>query len=407
MRFKNLNSLCYTTRIGDRCDAMNSVELLDRLISFPTVSSDSNLDLIRFVAELLDGRGIAYTIIASPDGRKSNLFATVGPSDASGVLLSGHTDVVPVEGQDWTVPPFAMTQRDGLLYGRGAADMKGFVACALSACLKAAERDLKTPLQLALSYDEEIGCVGVHSLLTMLRMAPHKPLLCIVGEPTEMQVATGHKGKVAARVVCRGREGHSAFAPFALNAIHLGCDFIGALREEQKRLAVDGAHDGDYDVPYTTIHAGKINGGVALNIVPNSCHVDFEIRYVTPDDPEEILGRLRRAADRIAAEGALVAPEASITIDIVNAYPGLDTPPGSHAVAFVKSLIGANITIKVAFGTEGGLFSREVGTPTVVCGPGSIAQGHKPDEYISIEQLSRCDEMLENLLQRLASGLLG
>jgi acetylornithine deacetylase len=383
---------------------MNSVQILDKLIAFPTVSSEPNIELIRFVAGLLEERGIKHTIIDSPDGRKANLFATIGPDDAPGVMLSGHVDVVPIEGQEWTVSPFAMTQRNERLYGRGAADMKGFVACALSACLKAAERNLKTPLHLSLSYDEEIGCVGVHSLLDMLRKAPHRPLLCIVGEPTELRVATGHKGKVAARAICRGREGHSALAPFALNAIHLGCDFVGVLRTEQDRLRREGASDGDYDVPYTTIHVGKMNAGVALNIVPNLCQIDFEIRHVPPDDPEEILGRLRRAADQIAAEGARVAPEAAISIDIVNAYPGLDTPTAAHAVTFVKSLIGANDTTKVAFGTEGGLFSREVGTPTVICGPGSMAQGHKPDEYVSVEQLGRCDEMLENLLRRLGGG---
>jgi acetylornithine deacetylase len=385
---------------------MNSAEILYKLLSFPTVSRDSNLDLVHFVVELLDGHGIEHTIIASEDGHKANLFAAVGPSDMPGVMLSGHSDVVPVDGQDWTVPPFAMTQRDGRFYGRGAADMKGFVACALAACLKAKERDLKTPLQLALSYDEEVGCVGVHSLLSMLRMAPHRPRLCIVGEPTEMHVATGHKGKVAARAVCRGRAGHSALAPLALNAIHLGCDFVAALRDEQKRLMTEGARDDDYDVPYTTVHVGKFNAGVALNIVPESCLIEFEIRYIARDDPDDIIGRLRRAADRIAAEGALVAPEAAITIDIVNAYPGLDTPPDSQAVAFVKSLIGANETIKVAFGTEGGLFSRDVGTATVVCGPGSMAQGHKADEYVTIEQLGRCDQMLDNLLNRLESGRL-
>jgi acetylornithine deacetylase len=385
---------------------MNSAEILNKLLSFPTVSRDSNLDLVRFVVELLDGHGIEHTIIASEDGHKANLFAAVGPSDVSGVVLSGHSDVVPVDGQDWTVPPFAMTQRDGRLYGRGAADMKGFVACALAACLKAKKRDLRTPLQLALSYDEEVGCVGVHSLLSMLKMAPHRPRLCIVGEPTEMHVATGHKGKVAARAVCRGRAGHSALAPLALNAIHLGCDFVAALRDEQKRLMTEGARDDDYDVPYTTVHVGKFNAGVALNIVPESCLIEFEIRYIARDDPDDIIGRLRRAADRIAAEGALVAPEAAITIDIVNAYPGLDTPPDSQAVAFVKSLIGANETIKVAFGTEGGLFSRDVGTATVVCGPGSMAQGHKADEYVTIEQLGRCDQMLDNLLNRLESGRL-
>lgn len=406
MLIENAGALCYAMGLDHRRNAMNSVDLLEKLIAFPTVSRDSNLDLVRFVAELLEARSIKRTIIASPDGRKANLFATVGPSNLAGVMLSGHTDVVPIDGQNWTVPPFAMTQRDGRLFGRGAADMKGFVACALSACLKAGERNLKTPLQLALSYDEEIGCVGVHSLLAMLRTAPQKPLLCIVGEPTEMRVATGHKGKIALRALCRGREGHSALAPFALNAIHLACDFIGVLRAEQKRLAVDGARDADYDVPYTTIHAGKINGGVALNIVPGSCQIDFEIRHVARDDPDEILVRLRREADRIVAESAAVAPEAAIAIDIVNAYPGLDTPLESEAVAFVKSLIGVNSTIKVAFGTEGGLFSREVGTPTVVCGPGSMAQGHKENEYVSLEQLNRCDAMLENLLQRLAGDRL-
>lgn len=381
---------------------MNSVEILHKLISFPTVSSESNLALIRFVGGLLDARGIEHTIIPSRDGRKANLFATVGPGAVPGVMLSGHTDIVPVEGQEWTVPPFSMTHRSGLLYGRGAADMKGFVACALAACFKAADRDLKTPLQLALSFDEEIGCVGVRSLLDMLRTAPQRPLLCIVGEPTGMQVATGHKGKVAARALCRGREGHSALAPLALNAIHLGCDFVAALRQEQKRLMIEGASDSDYDVPYTIIHAGKINAGLALNIVPNFCQVDFEIRYVAPDDPEEIMSRIQRAAEQILAESASCASESAITVEIVNSYPGLDTPPDTQPVAFVKSLIGANDTIKVAFGTEGGLFSREVGTPTVVCGPGSMAQGHKPDEFVSTEQMSRCDGMLENLLQRLA-----
>ncbi|WP_315926586.1 acetylornithine deacetylase [Mesorhizobium sp. SP-1A] len=381
---------------------MDSIRILEKLIAFPTVSRDSNLDLIRYVAETLDGAGVTCDLIRSEDGHKANLFATIGPDDLPGVMLSGHTDVVPVDGQDWTLPPFEMTERDGRLYGRGAADMKGFVATALAACLKAAKMELRTPLHLALSYDEEIGCIGVRSLVDMLRSAPNKPLLCIVGEPTAMQVATGHKGKLAARATCRGREGHSALAPLALNAIHLGCDFVAALRREQDRLAREGARDGDYDIPYTTVHAGKINGGVALNIVPNLCTVDFEIRNVAADDPDAILGRLRDEADRIAKAAAAIAPEASIDIAVTNTYPGLDTPASSEAVAFVKSLTGGNSTMKVAFGTEGGLFSRDLGTPTVVCGPGSMAQGHKPDEFVSVEQMRRCDDMLDNLLGRLA-----
>lgn len=380
---------------------MDSIRILEKLIAFPTVSRDSNLDLIAYVASLLDAHGVASQIIQCEDGHKANLFATLGPAKTSGIMLSGHTDVVPVDGQNWTLPSFEMTERDGKLYGRGAADMKGFVACALAACLKASKMTLKTPLQLALSYDEEIGCIGVRSLIGMLQAAPQRPLLCIVGEPTDMQVATGHKGKLAARALCKGREGHSALAPLALNAIHLGCDFVAALRREQDRLARDGARDGDYDIPYTTVHVGKMNAGVALNIVPNLCQVDFEIRNVAADNPHDILDGLRDEAARIAAEASTIGPEAAIDIDITNTYPGLDTPVRSQAVAFVKSLTGANNTIKVAFGTEGGLFSRDLGTPTVVCGPGSMAQGHKPDEFVSIEQMRRCDDMLENLLRRL------
>jgi len=384
---------------------MKSVELLEKLIAFPTVSSDSNLDLIRFVAELLKSHGIESAIILSPDGRKANLFATIGDGKAPGVMLSGHTDVVPVDGQAWTVPAFSLSRKDGRLYGRGTADMKGFVACAIAACLRAGTLDLKTPLHLALSYDEEVGCIGVHSLVEMLRRAPRPPLLCIVGEPTELQVATGHKGKLAARAVCRGREGHSALAPLALNAIHLGCDFVAVLRREQDHLATQGAHDLAYDVPYSTVHVGKMNAGVALNIVPHICEIDFEIRYIASDDPARIMSRIRQGADQIVSRVAKIAPEAAISIDVTNSYPGLDTPADAQAVAFVKSLIGANNTIKVAFGTEGGLFSRDVGTPTVVCGPGSMAQGHKPDEFVSLDQMRRCDDMLDNLLGRLAAGL--
>ena len=383
---------------------MNTIQILERLIGFPTVSRDSNLDLIRFVVDLLATHGIECRIIPSDDGKKANLFATIGPADVPGVMLSGHSDVVPVDGQDWTLPPFAMTEREGKLYGRGTADMKGFIASALATCIAASKMELRTPLHLALSYDEELGCIGVHSLIDMLRGSPQKPLLCIVGEPTGMQVATGHKGKIGARATCRGREGHSALAPLALNAIHLGCDFVAALRREQERLATDGARDGDYDIPYTTVHVGKMNGGVALNIVPNLCQLDFEIRNVAAENAEDILDRLRAEAEAIAGKARSIAPEAAIDIEVVNTYPGLDTPAASQAVAFVKSLTGANGTMKVAFGTEGGLFSREVGTPTVVCGPGSMAQGHKPDEFVSVEQLGRCDEMLRTLLRRLTES---
>jgi acetylornithine deacetylase len=404
MRLQRRRAAMLHSRLPQWDKEMDSIGILERLIAFPTVSRDSNLDLIAYAADLLGASGIASQIIRSADGHKANLFANIGPADKPGIMLSGHTDVVPVDGQNWTLPPFAMTARDGKLYGRGAADMKGFVASALATCVKASKMALRTPLHLALSYDEEVGCLGVRDLIEMLSAAPQRPLLCIVGEPTDMQVATGHKGKLAARALCKGREGHSALAPLALNAIHLGCDFVRALRDEQDRLAREGARDGDYDIPYTTVHVGKINAGVALNIVPNLCVVDFEIRNVAADDATGILDRLRDAASRIAVDAASIAPEAAIDIEITNSYPGLDTPATSEAVAFVKSLTGANSTMKVAFGTEGGLFSRDLGTPAVVCGPGSMAQGHKPDEFVSVEQLRRCDEMLERLLSRLADG---
>ena len=338
-------------------------------------------------------------------GQKANLYATIGPADRPGVMLSGHTDVVPVDGQDWTVDPFALTARDGRLYGRGTADMKGFLACALNAARLAADRQLATPLHLALSHDEEVGCIGVRRLLDVMEAMPLRPAFCIVGEPTSMAVARGHKGKLAARATCLGRGGHSALAPLALNAVHLACDLVGEIRRKQAGIADHGAADNDYDVPYTTLHVGRIEGGVALNIVPSLCEVEFEIRNLAEDDPQAILAEIRAAAERLAGEARKQAPEAAIGIEVTNAYPGLDTPEDAAVVAFVRSLTGANRTIKVAFGTEGGLFAERLGIPTVVCGPGSMAQGHKPDEFIATEQLARCDAMLAALLDRLEAGL--
>ena len=379
--------------------------ILDRLMAFDTVSAKPNMDLMLWVKGLLDAAGIAVTLIPDATGQKANLFATVGPAGIGGVMLSGHTDVVPVEGQAWTLPPFALTERDGRLYGRGAADMKGFCAAAIVAMLKAATRPLQVPLHLALSYDEEIGCMGVRSLVAALAQAPVKPRFCIVGEPTGMQVATGHKGKVALRATCTGREGHSALAPLALNALHLAADFLNEVRALQARVAAQGHRDGDYDVPYTTIHVGKMAGGVQVNIVPNAATLDFEIRSLAEDDPEALIADLRAAAERIVAPLRADFPEAAIKVERLWDYPGLGTPSDAAVVNFVKGLTGANGTIKVAFGTEGGLFSRDVGVPTVICGPGSMAQGHKPDEYVTLEQLARCEAMLDALITRLESGI--
>ena len=384
---------------------MQTADILARLIGFDTTSSKPNRALMDWVQELLAAAGITAQILPDASGGKANLYATIGPQDRPGVMLSGHTDVVPVDGQVWTRPPFVLTEAEGRYYGRGATDMKGFVASALAAALMAARRPLATPLHLALSYDEEVGCLGVASLIDMLAHAPHLPAMCIVGEPTGMQVATGHKGKIALRAACTGREGHSALAPMALNALHLGADFLGALRRLQDEVAASGLRDGDYDVPYTTLHVGKMQGGVQVNIVPNLCTLDFEIRNLAGDDPQALIDRLRVEADRITAPLKAAFPEAAITIDRLWDYPGLGTPSSAPVVQFVKSLTGANGTMKVAFGTEGGLFSTRLGIPTVICGPGSMAQGHKPDEWVSVGQITRCDAMLAALLDRLEAGL--
>ena len=380
---------------------MKTAEILESLIGFDTVSRNANMALINYVAELFDAAGISYTILKNETGDKGNLYASVGPLDRGGVMLSGHTDVVPVTGQDWTKDPFRLTVADGRYYGRGTTDMKGFVACAVAALLKANSQNLKTPLHLALSYDEEIGCLGVHSLIDMLDAAPHRPAMCIVGEPTNLAVATGHKGKTALKAICTGKEGHSALAPFALNALHLGCDFVAELRDMQYNLAQSGPQDADYDVPYTTVHVGKIIGGDVLNIVPNRCEVFFEIRNIAQDNPCFLMDEMRQRAKKIVTQAKEKASEANIEITITNSYPGLNTPTDAKVVEFVKGLTMANDTIKVAYGTEGGLFSSKIEVPTVICGPGSMAQGHKPDEYVSIEQIERCDAMLERLIAKL------
>ena len=380
------------------------LEIFERLIAFDTVSSNPNIGLMEYVADLLARAGIEPVLIRDSNGGKANLYASVGPAGVGGVMLSGHTDVVPAEGQHWTVPAFALTAQDGRYYGRGAADMKGFVACAIAAMLDAGRRPLKVPLHLALSYDEEIGCMGVGSLIDMLALAPVRPRICIVGEPTGMQVATGHKGKIAMRATCVGREGHSALAPMALNALHLAVDFINVVRDIQARLAQSGLRDGDYDVPYTTLHVGKLHGGLQVNIVPNRAVIDFEIRSLAGEDTDALIAELTAAAAAIVAPLSGAFPEAAIVVERLWDYPGLGTPSDAGVVNFVKSLTGANGTIKVAFGTEGGLFDARLGIPTVICGPGSMAQGHKPDEFVSMEQMARCQAMLAALVDRLVVG---
>ncbi len=380
---------------------METLEILERLIAFPTVSRDPNAPLMDYVAELLRASGIESVLVPNEDGSKANLFASVGGHEG-GVMLSGHTDVVPVDGQDWTRPPFELTRGEGRLYGRGTADMKGFVAASIAAMLRAAKMDLANPLHIALSYDEELGCLGVHSLIDLIAKGPARPSMCIVGEPTDLRVATGHKGKIGMRAICRGVEAHSALAPSGMNALHLAADLMSEIRAEQVKLAETGLRDGDYDVPYSTLHVGKLNGGVMLNIVPNHAVMEFELRNLAGDPPDDVLAPIHAAAERLTAEARERFPQAGgIEIETFNTYPGLDTPGTAEVVRFVQSLTGANGTIKVAYGTEGGLFTEKLGLPTVVCGPGSMAQGHKADEFVTEEQMTRCDAMLSELLERL------
>jgi acetylornithine deacetylase len=377
---------------------MNSVQILERLVRFATVSRDSNLELIEFVRAFLAARGIESRLYPNEAGTKANLFASIGPSGTAGVLLSGHTDVVPVEGQHWSSEAFRLSERGGRLYARGAADMKGFIACALNAADRARRLALRTPLQIALSYDEEIGCVGVRSLLADMARWSERPRLAIVGEPTLLATAIGHKGKAALRAVCHGRAAHSANPARGVNAIHLACELVAATRTQQRDIERRGARDAAYAVPHTTLHVGVIQGGSALNIVPARCELELEIRNMPAEDPATLIDALGAAAAQITAN--MADPDARIELDRIHDYPGLDTSVEAEVVGLVASLTGHREPIKVDFGSEAGLYSA-LGIPSVVCGPGSIEQAHKPDEFIAREQLERCDAMLGALIERL------
>ncbi|MCO5364462.1 acetylornithine deacetylase [Pseudomonas alliivorans] len=376
-----------------------ALDIFKRLIAFETVSSEPNMALIEYVRDLLATKGIESLIVKDETGKKANLFASTGPREQPGVLLSGHTDVVPAAGQAWTVPPFQATLRDGRIYGRGTCDMKGFIALAIDAMLDAADMTLTRPLQLALSHDEEIGCVGVRRLLDVLHLAPVRPFLCVVGEPTLMQFAVGHKGKSSYRTYCRGQEAHSSLAPRAVNAIHLASDFIVELRKSQKQVEQQGVRDDGYDIPYSTVHIGRIDGGKALNIVPNLCTLEFEYRNLPGDDPDQLLEQLRERAEVLVREARQLSGVAAIDIEIMNEYPALETHPSVEAVRMLHAFAEPGTRhIKVSYGTEGGLFAGRLNVPVVVCGPGSIEQAHKPDEFIEESQMNAGERFLQSLL---------
>lgn len=382
----------------------DSTALLAELVSFDTTSRESNLALVDHVGRYLAGLGVASELVRSPDGRKANLWATIGPADRPGVVLSGHTDVVPVDGQDWSSDPFRLDARAGRLHGRGASDMKGFLASALAAVPRMQDAHLRRPVHLALSYDEEIGCIGVRGLIDALRDRPVRPALCVVGEPTGMQVIVGHKGGRSYRCAVRGAEAHSSLAPRAVNAIEHAAELIAFIARLGREMAETGPRDEAYDIVHSTISTGLIQGGTAINIVPGDCAFTFEYRTLPEDDADRIFARIEGfARDQVEPRMRAVDPQAGIGFEPVYEYPPLAIDPAHPGVALVKAAVGRNDDAKIAFGTEGGLFQRDLGIPTLVCGPGSIVQAHKPDEYVEAEQMVRCDAFLARLVERAES----
>ncbi|WP_397474903.1 acetylornithine deacetylase [Pusillimonas sp.] len=375
----------------------SSRQMLERLISFPTVSRDSNLELIQFIQSYLAGLGIGCELFYNPERTKANIFATLGPAEQGGIVLSGHTDVVPVDGQVWTVDPFSLSEQEGRLYGRGTADMKGFIASVLAMVPTFLAKPLSRPVHLAFSYDEEVGCLGVRSMLSEIEKRKNKPQLCLIGEPTSLQPVLGHKGKLAVRCKVQGAACHSAYAPQGVNAIEYAAKLVGRLGDIAEDLAQPQHHDDRFNPPFSTVQTGLIKGGRALNIVPAECEFDFEVRALPGFDPQVVPAELASyAQDELLPKMRSVHAGTDISFEQLAEYPGLATSPDSEAAQLLAALTGSSAFSTVAFGSEGGLFNQ-AGIPAVICGPGSMDQGHKPDEYLTLEQLAACDAMLARL----------
>ena len=377
----------------------NSIEILKKLVSFDTTSFKSNLDLIKFIENYLNDLNIKSELIYDETKNKANLFTTIGPNLQGGIVLSGHTDVVPITKQNWTSDPFILTERDNKLFGRGSSDMKGFIAIVLSRVSAMVEKKLKKPIHLAFSYDEEIGCVGVHSLLDLIKKKSINPEFCIVGEPTSMEMVIGHKGKHAYDVKVDGLSCHSGQAPYGVNAINYASKLINYIEEINKEKSIKGPFDNEYEIPYSTLHTGLIKGGTILNIVPNLCQFEFEIRHLAEDDPLEIIQRIKQYTEELLIkEMHNISSTTNIEINEKINYPGLNISESISPVKQVKELLGKSSHKKVVFGTEGGLFKRELNLPTIICGPGSIDQAHKPDEFISIQQIEKGGTFIDKLI---------
>jgi acetylornithine deacetylase len=380
-----------------------TLELIEKLISFDTTSRNSNLELIEFIRGYLSDLGVDSELVYDDSGAKANLYATLGPTDRAGFALSGHTDVVPVDGQPWASDPFTVVEKDARLYGRGTSDMKSFIAICLALAPEFLVRDIETPVHLAFSYDEEIGCLGVRSLLERLADRAIKPKGCIVGEPTMMKVIRAHKGKLSYRCHVRGREAHSSLIEQGVNAVEAAAEAVACLKGMQRRIRDNGPYDDELEPPYTTVHTGTLHGGTALNIVALAATFEFEFRHLAQDDPHALLAELQAHIEQhIAPEMHAVDAQSGFAFERMSHIAGLDVDENSEIVQLAKALTGANSTGKVAFGTEAGLFQEMAGIPTIVCGPGSIEQAHKPDEFIALEQIVQGEAFVRKLFDRCA-----
>ena len=374
-----------------------SQEMIARLVGFDTTSRNSNMPLIDFIRDYLSAHGIESVLTMNDGQTKANLFATLGPAGTGGIALSGHTDVVPVDGQDWSSDPFVPVERDSKLYGRGTCDMKSFIAIALAMVPHFLSRPLKMPVHLAFSYDEEVGCAGVPAMVARFGHDLPRPRIVVVGEPTMMKIVNAHKSMNAYHTEITGLEAHSSNTHKGVSAIMAACELISELQRIAADMRKRGDASGRFDPPYTTLNVGTISGGTALNIVPRECRFDWEFRGLPGQDPGEIAGRLDEFARTHVLPGMRrVFPNANIITTMQGRLASFHSDEGAEAVTLIKKLARQNSTQAVSYMTEAGLF-QEAGAPTVICGPGDIAQAHQPDEFIHLEQIEACEAFMRRL----------
>lgn len=375
--------------------------LLEKLIAFDTTSHLSNMDIIEFIGEYLLEHGIQSNLVPSPDGRKANLFATIGPMVEGGVVLSGHTDVVPVEGQDWSSDPFAMEERDGRLYGRGTCDMKGFVATALALVPHYKKANLSKPLHLAFSYDEEVGCKGAPAMIKRIAEELPKPLAVIVGEPTDMKPVNGHKGICNVHTHVRGFASHSSQTQIGVSAIMAAGELISYLNGLAEELTAKADETNGFTPAHSTLTVNVISGGTAPNIMAQDCHFDFDLRMIPGENPLDYVARFKDFAEtQVLPKMQAISPETDIHISNDILVPSFAPEIDSDAQQLIRRLTGANQSYQVSFGTEAGQFQNE-GFSVIVCGPGSIAQAHQPNEFVTLDQLAQCEQLLHKLTSEL------